>query len=700
MRLPALVASSLVWALALPVLHADEGMWTFDNIPVKKIKASYGVDLDTAWLKNLQRATLRFPGGTGAFVSRDGLVITNHHVGRDAIADVSTAKRDLVKACFTAASRAAEIRIPGFELRMLVSMEDVTARVNAAVPVGMADKDALTARRNALGEIRKGEEAKTGLTCEPVTLYQGGEYWLYRYKKFNDVRLVAAPELQMQNFGGDFDNYTYPRHSLDFALFRVYENGKPHRPEAILPFSAKGIAMNELTFISGHPGTTYRQQTHAQMAYARDLGIPTQLKLMTRQKAALLALSATSPEASRIAAEALDGIGNGYKRLSGQLLGLVKAENLRKVEEAEAALKAAVAKDPALQARVGGSWDLVAQAVERQKALLKESSYLGSGRDAMAGRSALLGHALTLVRLAAEEAKPSAQRLTEFNEGSLKATKAKLLSPRPIQKPVEGALLLALLQGAQEELGAEHPFVKAMLDGQSPETVAKAVMAGTKLDDVAFRKQVAEGGKAALDASSDPLLRLMKTFDAFNRNLRKQVEDEVTSVYQEHGGRIADARFKAFGKALYPDATFTLRLGYGPVATYANGTGTKAQPFTTFMGLYDRHLGWGGNAAAAEGGAWTLPKRWLQRQSKLDLTTPFNFIYACDTVGGNSGSPVVNVKGEFVGINFDSVFEGQGGYYVYDADTKRAVATDARAILEALRKIMNAGHLVTELTGK
>jgi hypothetical protein len=239
-----------------------------------------------------------------------------------------------------------------------------------------------------------------------------------------------------------------------------------------------------------------------------------------------------------------------------------------------------------------------------------------------------------------------------------------------------------------------------MLGDQTTEAVAKAAVEGTKLDDRAVRKQHAEGGKAALDASTDPMILLAKKLDPFNRAIRKQVEDDVTSVFTEHGSRIAEARFKAFGKSLYPDATFTLRLGYGPVATYANGTGTKAQPFTTFMGMYDRHLGWGGNAAAAEGAAWTLPERWLKRQRKLDLATPFNFIYACDTVGGNSGSPVVNVRGEFVGINFDSVYEGQGGYYVYDADTKRAVATDARAILEALRKIMDAKHLVNELLGK
>jgi len=688
-RLPA-----LVFLLALPALRADEGMWTFDNIPMQKIKAKYGVELSPAWLKNLQLATVRFPGGTGAFVSRDGLVVTNHHVGRGSIAQVSTAKADLVRDGFTAGSREQELKVPGLELMMLVSTEDVTARVNAAVLPGTADKDALTARRNALADLRKAEEARTGLTCEPVTLYQGGEYWLYRYKKFTDVRLAAAPELQVAAFGGDPDNYTYPRHNLDFSLFRVYENGLPYHPEAFLPFSAKGIAMGELTFISGHPGTTYRQQTHAQMVYARDIGIPFQLRSLSRQKAALQALSATSPEARRIAADAIYGIENGSKRLSGQLLGLAKPENLKQVEVAEAELQAAVAKDPALRGRVAESWRRVDQAVARQQALLKESSFIS------AGRVTLLGHALSLVRLAEEEAKPSAQRLTEFSEGNLKATRARLLLPRPVQKPIDQTLLAAGLREAQEQLGVAHPFVRAMLGGMTPEAVAKAAVEGTKLDDPAERKRLAEGGRAALAACADPMLVLARTLDPFNRAVRKQLEDEVTSVLSEHGGRIAEARFKVFGKALYPDATFTLRLGFGPVTTYPNGTGTKAQPFTTYMGMYDRHLGWGGNAAAAEEGAWTLPQRWLDRQAKLDLVTPFNFIYACDTVGGNSGSPVVNLKGEFVGINFDSVYEGQGGYYVYDADTKRAVATDVRAILEALRKIMDAGQLVTELTGK
>lgn len=691
MRLSAL---ALLLAIGLPVLRADEGMWTFDNVPVKQIQAKYGFAPDAAWLHRLQLATVRFPGGTGAFVSADGLVITNHHVGRGVIAQLSSAKADYVKDGFAAPDRDHELKAPGLELMELVSSEDVTARVNAAVKPGMADKDALSARRNALGELRRAEEARTGLVCEPVTLYQGGEYWLYRYKKFDDVRLVAAPELQVAAFGGDPDNYTYPRHNLDFSLFRVYVDGKPYHPEAFLPFSPKGVAIGELTFISGHPGITYRQLTHAQMVYARDIGIPFQLHLLERQKSALQAFAATSPEAARLAAAPIYGIENGVKRLSGQLLGLAKPANLQKQAAAEAELRDAVAKDPTLRARAGESWDRIAQAVARQKALLKEASLVGPGRVA------LLTQALTLVRLAEEQAKPTAQRLTEFSDGNLQATRSRLLSPRPIEKPIDAVLLAADLRAAEDELGADHPFVKAMLGGQSPEAVAKAAVDGTKLDDPAVRKALLEGGKPALAASADPMLRLARVVDPFNRAIRKRMEDEVTGVFNEQGGRIAEARFQVFGKSLYPDATFTLRLGYGPVATYANGTGTLAQPFTTFMGMYDRYLGWGGNALAAEGGAWTLPQRWLDREAKLDLTTPFNFIYACDTVGGNSGSPVINVKGEFVGINFDSVYEGQGGYYVYDADTKRAVATDARAILEALRKVMDAGYLADELTGK
>jgi len=691
MRL-SLLALSL--ACALPALRADEGMWTFDNVPTKQIKARYGFEPDAAWLKRLQLATLRFPGGTGSFVSKDGLVITNHHVGRDAIQQVSTAKADYIKNGFTAATRDKEVKVPGLELMMLVATENVTAKVNAGVTPGMPEQEALKARRTALSELRKAEETKTGLTCEPVTLYQGGEYWLYSYRKFKDVRLVAAPEVQVASFGGDPDNYSYPRWNLDYALFRVYENGKPFKAEAYLPFTKTPLKAGDLTLISGHPGTTFRGQTLAQMRYAKEVGIPFQLAWLARQRKALEAYAKTSPEATRTSADVIYGISNGQKRLTGQLLGLMKPESLELVSAREMELRAAVAKDSGLQERIGGSWDRIAQSVEIQKSLLKEFTCTGTRG------CATLGHALTLVRILEEGAKPSNQRLPEYSDGSVKATRDRLLSPRPIELGLDEARLGWMLTEAREQLGATHPLVQSLLNGQFPEAVAKQAFAGTKLQDPAFRKQLLEGGREALASHADPMLVLARKLDPFQRSIQKQWDEQVQSVYGEHGGRIAQARFAIHGKSQYPDATFTLRLSWGPVATYPTGSGTKAQPFTTFLGMFDRHLGWGGNSAAAEDGSWTLPERWLKAQAKLKLETPFNFIYGCDTVGGNSGSPVVNAKGEFVGINFDSVFEGQGGYYVYDADTKRAVAADSRAILESLRKVMKGGHLVQELGGR
>ena len=683
--------SALALVVASLAAMADEGMWPFDNLPLKQMKEKHGFAPDAAWLKRMQLATVRFPGGTGAFISADGLVITNHHIGRSGIQQVSSARADYMKLGFAAASKKGEIPVPGLELMLLASTEDVSARVNAAVRQGMDEKDAMKARRGALSELRTAEEKATGLICEPVTLYQGGEYWLYRYRKFKDVRLVAAPELQVADFGGDTDNYTYPRWCLDFSLFRVYENGKPFRPEAFLPFTRTPLKAGDLTLLSGHPGTTFRGQTHAQMSFARETGIPDQLAQLARQRRALEIYAKSSAEATRISSAAIYGISNQEKRLAGQLLGLGKPQNMDLVAARETALRAAVAKDSSLQTSAGASWDRIAQATDRQKALLKEHNCIA------ARSSALLGHALTLVRILEEEAKPGGQRLPEFAEGSLKATRDRLLNPRPIVPALDEVRLAWVLREALEQLGGGHPFVQAMLGGRSPEAVAHEAVAGTRIHEPAFRAQLLESGREALAGHADPMLALARKLDPFQRAMQKQWDEQVQSVVAEHGGRIAQARFRIHGKTQYPDATFSLRLNWGNVATYATGSGTKAQPFTTFLGLYDRHLGWGGNDATAESGSWTLPARWLERKRNLDLTVPFNFVYSCDTVGGTSGSPVVNTAGEFVGINFDSVFEGQGGYYVYDDDTKRAVAVDARAILQSLEKVMGAAAISREI---
>jgi hypothetical protein len=677
-------------SLAAAALRADEGMWTFDNVPKARIKAAHGFEPGDAFLDRLRLSTLRFPGATGAFVSADGLVLTNHHVGMGAIQQVSAKGRDYVKDGFVARSRAEEIRVPGYELLLLESMADVTSAVNAAVKPGMDDKAARTARENALAAIQKAEAERTGLTCNPVTLYQGGEYWIYRYKKFTDVRLVMAPEEGIAFFGGDWDNFTWPRHDLDFTLFRVYEDGRPYRPAHFLKLAATGAKAGDLVFASGHPAATARQETVAQMALARDKVIPLRLKSLARLRDALAAHGRTSEEARRLVGDQLRSLENNLKRQNGWLTGLRDATAMARIQADEKALQAAVVQDPALKARTGEAWARIARAAAREGQLLQESTFVAP-RNAT-----LLGHALTLVRFAAETARPDAARLTEFKEANLKATRTRLLSPRPLDAGVETATLAANLAEAREELGAAHPFVKAMLGGRTPGEAAEAAVKGSKLADPAERKRLLDGGAKALEGSTDAMIQLALRLDPLNRKVRKQVEDEVQGVYTNMGGRIADARFKVYGKTQYPDATFTLRLTYGPIETYP-ANGTKQQPFTTFAGLFDRAWGHGGQAFD---GAWALPPRWKEAAAKLDLATPYNFAYACDTTGGNSGSPVVNTDGELVGLNFDSNIEAQVGRYFYDGRTKRSIAVDARAIVEALEKVYGAADLAGELRGK
>ena len=417
---------------------------------------------------------------------------------------------------------------------------------------------------------------------------------------------------------------------------------------------------------------------------------------MERRRAVLEAFAARGFEARALVGGQIYGIDNGLKATRGYFATLKDATAMAEVARREAELRARVEADPALQALAGDSWARVEAALQEQRKLAREQALVNTRG------SELLGTALHLLRLPEEAAKPEAQRLPEYADAALPALRKRLAEPRPtpFHPGLEIHLFAAGLQEAREQLGEAHPFVQALLAGRTPEAGAEAAVKGSKLQDPAEVARLLVGGRAALASCQDPMLELARKLDGFQRALREKVERLVEGPLKEHAGRIAQARFRATGKETYPDATFTLRLSWGPVATYATGSGTKAQPFTTFMGLYDRSIGWGGNAANAEGGAWTLPERWLARRARIALDTPFNFIYGCDTVGGNSGSPVVNPKGEFVGINFDSVFEGQGGYYVYDPDTKRAVAADARGILEALRKVLDGAHLADELTSR
>ena len=674
--------------LVSPGLRGDEGMWTFDNLPIQKMTAQYGFAPDQAWLDHARLASLRFPGGSGSFISADGLVLTNHHVGRSHIQAVSGKDHDYVKDGFIALTRQEELKVPGLELFTLMSMEDVTDRV-AQATAGQTGEAALKARQAELGRLLKATQDRTGFTAEAVTLYQGGEYWIYAYKKHTDVRLVMAPEQGIAFFGGDSDNFTFPRHNLDFSMFRVYENGVPYHPANVLKVSRTGVKAGDLTFVTGHPGSTARLETFAQMQASRDFLLPAKIHELEQLKAALVAYAQDSPEHARQANAQIFGIENGVKARNGYLAGLRNPAAMARIEQAEVELRTKVAADPALQAKVGGSWDAIQVALAKQKALYPEVTYID------ARNSTLLGFGLTLVRLPAETAKPSAERLPEFADAKLEALKQHLLVNRPFFPELEIAVFTRGLEDARAALGSGHPYVQAMLAGRTPAQAAQAAVTGSALADPAFRKALLDGGAQALRTCHDPMILLAQKLDGFSREVHQRLDAQVTSVLTEQGGRIARARFDLYGKSVYPDATFTLRMTFGPVASYP-ANGTHIQPFTTFGGLFDRAAGWG---PEAEHGAWSLPPRWLAAKGRLNLDTPMNFAHAVDIIGGNSGSPVLDRQGDLIGLIFDGNIESLPGRYFYDRELNRGVAVDVRAIMEALDKVYDDQPVLKEIRG-
>ena len=693
MRRSILVAF-LAALFATTALRADEGMWTFDNLPLKQLKEKYAFEPGKEWLDHLRLASLRFPGGSGSFVSAEGLVLTNHHVVRGFVQRLSTREHDLLKDGFVAADREQEKKVPGLELLMLVSMENISERVAKAGQAAKTEAEALRARERETQKAREELRTQTGRTVEPVTLYQGGEIWLYTYRKFTDVRLVMAPELAVARFGGDFDNFTYPRHHLDFSLMRVYEGGKPYKPEAFLTWSKGGLNAGDLALVTGHPGTTNRLWTTAQMEYARDFGTPLQIDSSEHRRAVLDSFAQRNFEARALVGGQIYSIDNGLKATRGYLAALKDAEAMKAVENAEKELKAKVAKDPKLKAMAGNSWNLVQKALGESRKLALEQMLVNTRG------SELLGIALHLVRLPVEVGKPEAKRLSEYADAALTPLKTRLTQarPNPFSAELETHLFTEGLKEAQAKLGKEHPFIKVILGGRSPEEVAKGVVSGTKLQDPAEVKRLLEGGAAAMEGCMDPMVVLARKLDPLQRQLRERSERLVEGPLREHAARIARARFAIYGKDTYPDATFTLRLSYGTVKDYP-ANGTQVQPFTTMLGLFDRFEGWGGSHFNLDRDTWRLPARWTERKEKLDLRTPYNLITTNDIIGGNSGSPLVDRKGELVGLAFDGNIESLGGRYYYDGRVNRTVCVDARAIREVLAKIYDAGHLVQELTG-
>ncbi len=687
-----LLAAAATLCTALPAL-ADEGMWLMNAPPTEAIKSAYGFDVTPAWLERMQKSAVRFEtGGSGSIVSKDGLVMTNHHVGSDMLLKLSTKENDLIKNGFTAKSRDEELKCPDLVVDILWEIEDVTARVEAAAagtPTDASGSEAAAgaARRKAAAAIEQESKDKTGLKSEVVTLFQGGKYHLYRYKSFTDVRLVFAPEEQAAFFGGDTDNFEFPRFDLDCCFFRLYEDGKPFTAQHHLKWSKDGAKENDLIFVFGHPGRTRRLHTMDHLRFMRDVEMPTRLASLWRSEVAFQGFAARNAENARIANDHMRGIANSRKALVGLIAGLQDPALLAKKQAEETALIDLIAKKPDLAAKYSGAWEAIAGAQAEYVNFYPEKFAL----DRMIRGSNLLSKALTIVRLADELPKRNEDRLPEYNKAALDEVYLSLYSPEPLHDSLEAFNLALHLSNLVEQFGGDDELVKELLAGKSPTVRAAELVRGSTLKDPAARKYLVDGGIKTSEKSKDPLIAFARLIDREQRALRTQYEDTVESVERSNYAKIAAAKFAVQGDSIYPDATFTLRLSYGSITGLGSGA-DAIKPFTDLAGTYTR--------AAERGntGEFALPASWEAKKSDLNLATPYNFICTADIIGGNSGSPVVNKAGEVVGLIFDGNLESLVGDVIYDGTNNRAVAVDSRGMIEAIRKIYNANALADEIT--
>jgi hypothetical protein len=667
--------------------RSDEGMWLLNDPPRQNLQGRYGFDLTDAWLERAMKASVRLnSGGSGGFVSADGLLVTNHHVAADSLQKLSGKGKDLYQSGFYAKDRAGELKCPDLEINVLQSIEDVTGRVNAAVKDA---KDAAAARRAVLSEIEKESLTKTGLRSDVVTLYQGGAYHLYRYKKYTDVRLVFAPEHHIAGFGGDVDNFEYPRHGLDVAFFRAYENDKPVPCEHFFRWSETGPAENDLVFVTGHPGTTNRLETLAKLHHRRDVTLPYTLNRLRNLEAALTQYGDKGPEQRRQAGTALHSAANSRKAFAGQLQGLLDPKILEQKDRQERQLQgtqpaevAPRSKDPLTP------WQAIEAIQKAYRTFEREHALYETGH---AFTSDLFTTARHCVRLADELPKKSPDRLREYRDSNLDSLKFGLFSPAPVYKDLERAKLQASLTFLAETLGGDHKLTRLALGDKNPAQRANELVEST-LYDPETRKRLVNEPKLIAD-SKDPMIRLARAVDGEARALRKRFETEVEEPERQAYAEIAKIRFATFGKSVAPDATFTLRLAFGVVKGY-EVDGEKLPFHTTFGSAFERA------AAMNNREPFELPERWVKGKDKLDLATPFNFVSTADTIGGNSGSPVLNRAGELVGINFDRNRHGLVRNFVYTEEQARHIAVHSRAVLAALRKLYAADALASELTGK
>lgn len=668
--------------------QGDEGMWLFSNPPKQMLQDKYQITLTDEWLQHLQLASVRLNnGGSGSFVSPRGLLLTNHHVGADALQKLSPANKDYYTDGYTAKSAAEELKCPDLEVNVLQQIVDVTKQVNDAVKPTMDGAAASAARRAVMSAIENESLEKTGLRSDVVTLYQGGLYHLYRYKKYTDVRLVFAPEKAIASFGGDVDNFEFPRFNLDICFFRVYEDGKPLDTKNYLKWSPSGPKEGEVVFVSGHPGVTQRLETYERLRFRRDVILPYSLARLRNREANLVQFSAKSPQHAKWAQKDFYSTANSRKAFSGQYQGLLDTAIMQAKQEQEAKLTSLLAgKDAELAQKTKDALAQIASSQAALKTMYREWSLLETG-DAF--DSVLFKIARDLVRLGVEKQKPNGERLREYRDSARSSLELQLFSPAPISTEVETAKLATSLTFLAEQLGGEHPLTQKVLQGKSPAARASELILGTKLVDVAERKRLASHD-GAVAKSDDAMIQLVQLIDGEARTLRKRYEETVEEPERQAYATIANAKFAVFGTNIAPDATFTLRLAYGTVKGY-HVDGRTLNYSTTFAGVFDREKENQGTYP------FDLPKRWIDGKSKLDLKTPFDFVSTADTIGGNSGSPVVNQKGEFVGINFDRNRHGLVRNFVYTDEQARHIAVHSEAIREALSKLYVVGPLLEEL---
>lgn len=682
----------LVPAIALMLLaadaRADEGMWTFDNFPAGTVKTKYGVTIDKAWLDRVQGAAVRLSSGCSAsIVSANGLVLTNHHCVRDCAQALSTTGRDYVEGGFITAKHEEEKLCPGMQAEVLASISEVTGRVTKAA-AGKAGQDYVKARDGEIAGIEKqscaGREDK--FRCQVITLYQGGQYKLYTYRKYDDVRLVFAVEGPTAFFGGDPDNFNFPRYDLDCSFVRLYEGGKPVATPTHLTWSADAPKDGQPIFVAGNPGSTQRLLTARQLETLRDVNLPEILILYSELRGRLFRFASESPEHTRIADDLLFGIENSFKALRGQEKALVDPALITAKRKADQDLKARVAKDPKLAAATGDPWSDIAKAQGSLKALYWR---YGMMETRAAIGSDLFRYGRQLVRAAAEKSKTNTERLPEYTDSRLALLSKNLLDAHPVYPELEQVALEFWLSKLRENLTVDSAGTKLFLGKDSPEMLG-ARLAKSQLRDPKVRKALWDGGMAAIQASGDPMIKFILATDAMSRSVRKDYETLVTGPVDRAAQKIAAARFQIYGSSVYPDATFSLRLSYGKVTGWTNN-GVTVAPFTYYKGLWERATGQF---------PFALTPRWKTAQAKVNQGTVFDFASDNDIIGGNSGSPAITADGHVVGAIFDGNIESLGGAFGFDGRTNRAVSVSTAAITEALKNIYGAQSLVAELMQK